>query len=188
MRPGEHEGPFEGDTFAEDFDLSLAILSLGGRIVYEPRAISYTRVPSTMASLINQRYRWSRGNIQAIRKYFRRAWQDPSLRQPRVIAWLAATYIPDLSLWLLTDTVCLALVFLALSGLSGGSWMLAAQWAACLLLNLNNVVLFMLKYRDPNKLALLSAVPFMEVYHGLMVAGSFAISVVDQVRGARMNW
>jgi cellulose synthase/poly-beta-1,6-N-acetylglucosamine synthase-like glycosyltransferase len=188
LRPGEHEGPFEGDTFAEDFDLSLAILSLGGRIVYEPRAISYTRVPGTLAALINQRYRWCRGNIQAIVKFIRRALHDRTLRQWRVFGWLGVTYIPDLSLWLITDTICLTLLFMVLSGISAGSWVLLAQWLVCMLLNLNNVTLFILKYRDPNKLALLSAVPFMEVYHGIMIAGAFAISVLDEVRGKKMQW
>jgi cellulose synthase/poly-beta-1,6-N-acetylglucosamine synthase-like glycosyltransferase len=188
LGPGEYDGPFEGDTFAEDFDLSLAVLALGGRVVYEPRAVSRTRVPATAAALISQRYRWTRGNFQAIRKYFRRAWRDPSLRRGRLMAWLAATYLPDLALWLAVDAACLVLVFLTLAGLAAGNWLLLAQWLACALLNLNNVALFLLKYREPNKLALLLAVPFMEVYHGLLVAGSFAISAVDELRGARMQW
>jgi len=61
-------GGYETDTFAEDADLTLKILSSGYHIVYEDRAIAWTEAPETVNDLIKQRYRWSRGILQAVRK------------------------------------------------------------------------------------------------------------------------
>lgn len=77
--PGVVDGPFEGDTFADDFDLSLAILSLGEQIVYEPRAISFTTAPTSTFALLNQRYRWLRGAMQVLRRFSQRPQTDPQL-------------------------------------------------------------------------------------------------------------
>jgi poly-beta-1,6-N-acetyl-D-glucosamine synthase len=54
---GKVPGPFSHETFAEDFQLSLTILALGGRIVYEPSAVSYTKSPDLTHTLLSQRYR-----------------------------------------------------------------------------------------------------------------------------------
>ena len=61
-------GGYERDTFAEDADLTLKILALGYHIVYEDRAVAWTEAPETVNDLIKQRYRWTRGILQAVRK------------------------------------------------------------------------------------------------------------------------
>ena len=43
--PGAVAGPWSGETFAEDFQLSLTVLALGWRIIYEPRAVAFTKCP-----------------------------------------------------------------------------------------------------------------------------------------------
>lgn len=55
-------------TFAEDTELTLRLIAAGGKIVFEPKMISYTEVPDTWLPLIRQRYRWTRGIYQALRK------------------------------------------------------------------------------------------------------------------------
>jgi poly-beta-1,6-N-acetyl-D-glucosamine synthase len=62
-------GGYASDTFAEDADLTLKLLSAGHRIQYEPRAIAYTEAPQQLVPLIRQRYRWTRGVLQAIVKH-----------------------------------------------------------------------------------------------------------------------
>lgn len=61
-------GGYEKDTYAEDADLTLKILSAGYHIVYEDRAIAWTEAPEKVNDLIKQRYRWTRGILQAVRK------------------------------------------------------------------------------------------------------------------------
>jgi cellulose synthase/poly-beta-1,6-N-acetylglucosamine synthase-like glycosyltransferase len=64
-------GGVPGETLTEDFDLTLALVSRGFRVVYVPEAIAYTDAPQTDAELRSQRIRWSRGGFQVLRKYRR---------------------------------------------------------------------------------------------------------------------
>jgi cellulose synthase/poly-beta-1,6-N-acetylglucosamine synthase-like glycosyltransferase len=65
----EAVGGYSKDTFAEDCDLTLKILSQGWKVKYEPDALAWTEVPETWLDLVKQRYRWTRGIIQSIRKH-----------------------------------------------------------------------------------------------------------------------
>jgi len=62
-------GFFEGDTFAEDADITFRILKAGYRTLYEPRAFAYTEAPKSMTGLAKQRYRWYRGSLQVLSKH-----------------------------------------------------------------------------------------------------------------------
>ena len=62
-------GGFSPQTFAEDFDITLAILAAGYRIEYEEASLAYTDAPKNTQDLIIQRRRWYRGMIQVLDKY-----------------------------------------------------------------------------------------------------------------------
>jgi poly-beta-1,6-N-acetyl-D-glucosamine synthase len=62
-------GYYSSDTFAEDADLTLKILSKGWRVNYEPNSVAYTEAPINLYQLLKQRYRWTRGILQAVRKH-----------------------------------------------------------------------------------------------------------------------
>ena len=62
-------GGFSEETFAEDFDITLAILKAGYRIEYEETSIAYTDAPKNIQDLFKQRRRWYRGMIQVLDKY-----------------------------------------------------------------------------------------------------------------------
>jgi poly-beta-1,6-N-acetyl-D-glucosamine synthase len=59
---------YDSDTFAEDFDMTVKLLAHGWKIDYEPLAIAYTEAPEGLLDIIKQRYRWTRGVLQALRK------------------------------------------------------------------------------------------------------------------------
>ena len=65
--------------------MTVKILSAGWKINYEPKAVAYTEAPEHYLDLIKQRYRWTRGILQALRK--RASW----LGAPRrgVALWLS---------------------------------------------------------------------------------------------------
>jgi len=77
-------GGYDTDTFAEDADLTLKLISSGWKIVYEDQAIAWTQAPERWLDLVQQRYRWTRGILQAIRKR----------------KWLLLKPVPDFPLWL----------------------------------------------------------------------------------------
>ena len=64
----EEVGRYDGDTYAEDADLSLKLISAGWKVVYEEEAVAWTQAPRGMLDLLQQRYRWTRGILQAVRK------------------------------------------------------------------------------------------------------------------------
>jgi len=64
-------GGMSADTLAEDTDLTMTLLRLGWRVVYEDRARAWTEVPATLPELFRQRLRWTYGTIQAMWKHRR---------------------------------------------------------------------------------------------------------------------
>jgi biofilm PGA synthesis N-glycosyltransferase PgaC len=67
-------GGYDHDTFAEDCDLTLKLLMRGWHIAYEPTAIAWVETPSRLLDLLKQRYRWTRGILQATRKHRSALW------------------------------------------------------------------------------------------------------------------
>ncbi|WP_194723919.1 glycosyltransferase family 2 protein [Noviherbaspirillum malthae] len=68
-------GGYDNDTFAEDCDLTLKLLMRGWHIAYEPSAIAWVETPSGLLDLLKQRYRWTRGILQATAKHRAALWQ-----------------------------------------------------------------------------------------------------------------
>jgi biofilm PGA synthesis N-glycosyltransferase PgaC len=64
----EELGGYDEDTFAEDADLTLKMMAAGWRVEYEDQSIAWSEAPETWRDLTQQRYRWTRGILQAIRK------------------------------------------------------------------------------------------------------------------------
>ena len=64
----EEVGGYDTDTFAEDADLTLQLITSGWKIMYEDQAITWTQAPTRALDLIQQRYRWTRGILQALKK------------------------------------------------------------------------------------------------------------------------
>ncbi|ABB23844.1 glycosyltransferase [Pelodictyon luteolum] len=62
-------GGYRNRTLAEDFDITLEMMELGYRAVYEPRAVSYTSAMTGWKGLRKQRIRWSRGHLQVYREH-----------------------------------------------------------------------------------------------------------------------
>lgn len=184
-RPGHIHGPLEGDTFAEDFDLSLSVLSLGGRIVYEPYAVSQTKAPEWPHALLSQRYRWARGTIQVLRKYIRRSRTYPRMLQPRIVSWLAVTYGAEMFVLPFAYTAGMAAVLFYL--VSGGSLLAIFMGAfPVLLLSLNAAAFCIALHGD--RLSLLPALLVYDFYHGFMLNSAWLIAVIDEIRGASMRW
>jgi cellulose synthase/poly-beta-1,6-N-acetylglucosamine synthase-like glycosyltransferase len=100
-------GGYEADTFAEDCDLTLRLLMEGHRVVYEPEMEVRTEVPERASALIRQRYRWTRGTLQATRKHL------------GALARLFVDPIPALVvLYMLVESLLLPVVNVSITALS----------------------------------------------------------------------
>jgi biofilm PGA synthesis N-glycosyltransferase PgaC len=62
-------GYYDPDTFAEDCDITIKVLTRGWKIQYEPYAITWTEAPETIRDFFRQRYRWTRGILQSLKKH-----------------------------------------------------------------------------------------------------------------------
>lgn len=80
-------GGYDHDTFAEDCDLTLKLLMRGWHIAYEPRAIAWVETPSSLLDLLKQRYRWTRGILQATTKHSHALWQPRKAGVNCYILW-----------------------------------------------------------------------------------------------------
>ena len=65
----EEVGGYFQDTYAEDCELTLRILLAGWKVKHESRAIAWTEAPESLEAFFKQRYRWSRGILQAVIKH-----------------------------------------------------------------------------------------------------------------------
>ena len=185
LRPGEVPGPFSHETFAEDFQLSLTILAAGGRIVYEPRALSYTKSPDLTHTLLNQRYRWFRGTMQVLRIYRQRLRHLPRSNRRRLNLLIAALY--PLDLYVLPPVNFIVLSGLIISAASSQAHASLLLWVgAAWLLNLASGTRHILTQQDD--LSLLFMVPLYELYHGLLLNSAWAIAMFDEVRQSKMDW
>lgn len=78
-------GGFHSDTLAEDADLTVRILSLGYKILYEEDAIAYTEAPDSIKTLIKQRRRWVFGTLQMAFKH-----KDAIFKyENKLLGWIA---------------------------------------------------------------------------------------------------
>ena len=62
-------GGYSSDTLVEDMDLTIALAEHEYRVVYNEWAIAYTEAPEDMSQLYKQRFRWTLGGFQALKKY-----------------------------------------------------------------------------------------------------------------------
>jgi biofilm PGA synthesis N-glycosyltransferase PgaC len=175
-------GGYDTDTYAEDADVTLKVLTAGWHIVYEPRAVAWTEAPESLLDLIKQRYRWTRGILQALRK--RRSW----LASPRggVVVWgslLAMLF--EAIIWPAVNV--LGNLFFALAALSAGAPAGILSWWALLTMLDTAAALYAVTMEGEE----LSLVPYAVVYR------FFFISLVDvaklfatfeQLLNTRMSW
>jgi len=187
VKPGIVGGPFEGDTFAEDFDLTVTILMMGGKVDYEPLASCDTDAPESMFALLNQRYRWCRGSLQAIRKCFARAVAEPSYRHFRLFGWLTLSYLYDVATFVFALAANLIILTLALGGSDPESGEIFLAYAAIQIgFKVISALLFVLIHRE--SLKLLWMVPILEFYGSFILGGALVISVIDELRSRSMHW
>lgn len=177
------KGPWEHDTFAEDCDLTLNTLQLGKRVVFEPAAISYTTSPDWLLPLLNQRYRWTRGNIQAVLKGWRRWHAVPN--PPRALPLWLGIFIVESVLWPLVNVYGL-LMFAGLLIIVGEVGTLIPWYLVLLLIEINAAAFAVRTMGESKTLILLSPI-FRSVYSVLLDVNTL-LSTADELLRRRMTW
>ncbi len=84
----EQVGGYERDTFAEDCDITIKILIKRWKIVYEPFAVAWTEAPENFVGFFRQRYRWTRGILQSLRKHRSYLWSGAGFTNTFVLWYM----------------------------------------------------------------------------------------------------
>lgn len=64
-------GRFNSKTLAEDGELTIRVVGLGYKAIYEELAIGYTESPQNLHSFLKQRFRWVYGTMQYLRLHIK---------------------------------------------------------------------------------------------------------------------
>jgi poly-beta-1,6-N-acetyl-D-glucosamine synthase len=174
-------GGYDTDTFAEDADLTLKILAAGWRIEYEDRAIAWTEAPESLLALIKQRYRWTRGILQALRKR-----KQVLVHPQNVMTWLSVMMMCFESLvWPILNV--LGTVFFVIVALGfGASNYLLAWWILLTLLDVAAALHTVVMEGEQ-----LSLVPLAIVYRFvfvLVVDITKLLATIEEFMNVQMSW
>lgn len=174
--------PISDATFAEDFETSIRVLANGGGIVYEPRALCYTRPPSNVVALVNQRYRWIRGHLQVGHLFMSKLW---SPGDTRLRLWMWLTCLFDLYVMPFATII---MFFIAMTGFlltdNIGLWLLVI---ASTLFAFSTILAYTIASQAASW-RLLVAAPAFAFYQIFMLSGAFIIAFIDDRRRASMRW
>jgi cellulose synthase/poly-beta-1,6-N-acetylglucosamine synthase-like glycosyltransferase len=174
-------GGYDTDTYAEDADLTLKILAAGWRVEYDDGAIAYTEAPESLGALIKQRYRWTRGILQALRKQ-RRVLTDPQSFN----TWLSVVMMLFEALLWPAMNVAGSIFFVTIAMAFGASAHLLAWWVLLTLLDLAAALYTVVIEREDLRLVPL-AVAYRFVFVLLIdVAKLFA--TVEEFMRVEMSW
>jgi len=175
-------GGWDDDTFAEDCDFTLKILTKKYKIDYEPGAISYTEAPEELLQLLKQRYRWTRGILQSIRKHSIHLINPASGWRVMLTLW---QMIFEAILWPLMNVVA-NMLFLLVALLFGMSPLIVFWWVQLTMLDTLAAMHTVAIERESIKL-----VPFALVYRTVfiqLVDVAKLIATFEELIGVQMSW
>ncbi len=175
-------GGYDTDTYAEDCDLTLKLLVRGWHVVYESEAHAQVETPSRLLDLIKQRYRWTRGILQAIRKHKRALWQPHKSGTNGFILWYM---LFESVIWPVSSV--LGTLYFASIGLLTGSMSLAIFWWIQLTLLDMLAAAYCVAVEKESPRLVPYAVLFRTFYIVIVdVAKLFAI--IEEMLGIEMGW
>jgi biofilm PGA synthesis N-glycosyltransferase PgaC len=173
-----------GETFAEDCDLTLALVARGWKVKYEPRAIAYTEAPERLQVLLKQRYRWTRGILQALRKHAR-----PILfggGRSNLGARVTVAYmIFEAVLWPVAN-VFANVFFLAVAMHYGVHRLLVLWWLQLTLLDMVGALFSVAMEREDFRLVPLAVV--YRISYILLIDVAKCLATFEEMAGVSMSW
>lgn len=175
-------GYYSGDTFAEDADLTLRILSKGWKIYYEPNSISFTEAPVKLQQLLKQRYRWTRGIIQSIRKH-KKLMMNPTINfSDSFILW---TMFYEALIWPPMN-IAAHLFFIVAALVFGFTSLIFYWWAGLALLDIIAAIYCVAAEKEEFRLVGYAVIYRMVFI--LIIDICKAMSTIEEFLGIKMTW
>ena len=175
-------GGYDSDTFAEDFDMTVKILADGWKIHYEPKAVAYTEAPEVLLDIIKQRYRWSRGILQALRK------------QKHLLTRSGGNITTPLSLWYMifeglvwpAMNIFANVFFVWIALMFGMKTLLVMWWLLLTILDLLIAIHSILMEREDIGLAIYSVL--YRFFYILIIDVTKLFATLEELVGLDMSW
>ncbi len=175
-------GGYSSDTFAEDCDLTLKIIREGWRVEYEPRAQSFTEAPDKLTDLLKQRYRWTRGIIQAIRKH-RDLFFNPTINFGGTLVMWSMAF--ESLIWPVMN-VFANLYFIFIATAFGLIYFLAYWWLSLTILDLIAALYCVAVEKEEARLIFYSL--FYRLFFILIIDVCKTFATVEEFLGLGMVW
>ncbi len=175
-------GYYSSDTFAEDADITLKILAKNWKINYEPNAIAYTEAPVKLYELLKQRYRWTRGILQAIRKHRKHIYNPTVNFNLTLILWSMAY---EALLWPAMNILS-NLFFIFVAIFYDMSALVFFWWFGILILDMMAAVYCVAAEKEDFRLVLYSLV--YRLVFILLIDITKAMATVEEFLGLEMTW
>lgn len=175
-------GYYAHDTFAEDCDLTLNLIAQGYKIGFEPNAIAYTEAPENLLDLLKQRYRWTRGILQAIKKHRESLWKVHKKPSISFVMWYMlfdSVFWPFMQIW-----ADLFIIFFSLS--TGVSQLLIFWWVMFTILDIAGAFLCILITKESLSLAPFSIIYRLAFITVINIAKIFA--TIEEWYNIKMEW
>lgn len=173
---------YDHDTFAEDCDLTLKLLRVGWHIAYEPAAIAWVETPSRVLDLIKQRYRWSRGVLQAIVKHKDNLWNP---RKGGINFFILWGMLFENIIWPVTNVMS-NLVFIYIGIQYGVLLLLLYWWLQLTLLDIIAAIYCVTVEREDISIVFLA--PFFRIFYILFVDVVKVLANLEEFLGLKMTW
>lgn len=174
-------GYYSSDTFAEDADITLKILEKNWKINYEPSAVAYTEAPFKLHQLLKQRYRWTRGILQAIRKH-RKHIINPTINFNNTLILWSMFY--EALVWPAMNIF--ANLFFIIAAFYGMSSLVFFWWVGIMLLDMMAAIYCIAAEREEFRL-----VPYSIIYRLifiLLIDITKAMATIEEFLGISMTW
>lgn len=175
-------GFYSSDTFAEDADLTLKILAVGWKVNYEPNSQALTEAPVKLHQLLKQRYRWTRGILQAMRKH-RKYLTNPTLNFNNTLVLWGMLY--ESLLWPAMN-IFANVFFISVALLNDMSSLIFYWWVSIALLDFMSAVYCIAVEKEEFRL-----VPWALVYRMvfvLVIDITKAMATIEEFLGFDMEW
>ena len=172
-------GWYNSDTFAEDCDITLKLLRKGWKIIYEPQAIAHTEAPNKLMPLLKQRYRWTRGILQALSKNRKFEWKNGGAK---AFMWLLAfesLFLPFLNLFSTLYFVYAALFY-------GFIYYLVAWWLLLVILDFA-IALFAIA-SEKEEIRLLPYTLLYRIFFVLIIDVCKVFATIEEFLNLHMSW
>ena len=175
-------GWYSSDTYAEDCDITLKIIRMGWHVEYEPLSIAWVESPNKLLDLLKQRYRWTRGILQALMKH-KRLFLDPTINFGATLVMWSMAF--EALIWPAMN-VFANFYFISVALLFGLHYFLVYWWLSLTLLDM--VAALYCIAAEKENISLVFYAVIYRLFFVLLIDVCKTFATIEEFLGLGMTW